>query len=154
MTDVQIKLCSQQYINKMKFTILTTLTTLVALSSAQPTQLHGLQTHDLEARKKSAAVSGKMTFYTPGQGSCGVINTENDMIVAVAPSVFGTYANPNASPACKKTMTITCNGKTVKAAVKDRCAGCGANDIDVSPAVFKVCGDLNAGTMTVSWTTN
>lgn len=137
----------------MQFTVLTTLTALVALSSAQPTQLHGAQTYELQAEKR-AAVSGKMTYYSPGQGSCGVTNIDSDMIVAVSPSVFGTYANPNASPACKKTMTIKCNGKTVKAAVKDRCAGCGAKDIDVSPAVFQVCGALSTGAMTVSWSTN
>lgn len=136
----------------MKSIILTTLTTLVALSSAQPTQLHGLETYELQARKRTN--TGKMTYYTPGQGSCGVTNTDTDMIVAVSPSVYGTYANPNSSPMCKKSITITCNGKTVKAAIKDRCAGCGANDIDVSPAVFKVCGPLSTGAMTVSWATN
>lgn len=136
----------------MKSIILTALTTTVAFSSAQPTSLHGLQTFELQSEKR--ANTGKMTFYTPGQGSCGVTNTESDMIVAVAPSVFGTYANPNASPMCKKSITITCNGKKVKAAIKDRCAGCGAKDIDVSPAVFKSCGSLSTGAMTVSWVTN
>ncbi|KAJ4413745.1 hypothetical protein N0V82_008334 [Gnomoniopsis sp. IMI 355080] len=137
----------------MKSTILATLTTLVAFSSAQPTQLHGLQTYELQTEKR-AALTGKMTYYAPGEGACGVTNTATDMIVAVAPSVYGTYANPNASPACQKSMTINCNGKTVTAAVKDRCAGCGANDIDVSPAVFEVCGALSTGAMTVSWTMN
>lgn len=136
----------------MKSIILTTLTTLVALSSAQPTQLHGLDTYELQARKRTN--TGKMTYYTPGQGSCGVTNTDTDMIVAVAPSVYGTYANPNSSPMCQKSITITCNGKKVKAAIKDRCTGCGANDIDVSPAVFKTCGPLSTGAMTVSWATN
>lgn len=133
----------------MKFTILTTLTTLVALVSAQPAHLHGRQAHELQAEKRT--VSGKMTYYTPGQGSCGVTNDENDMIVAVSPSVYGTYANPNSSPACHKTVTIKCNKKTVKAAIKDRCTGCGVNDVDVSPAVFKACGDLSIGAMKVSW---
>lgn len=139
----------------MKFTILATLTTFVALTPAQPTQFHGRQTQELQAEKRAAVtVSGKMTYYSPGQGSCGVTNNDNDMIIAVAPSVYGTYANPNASPMCKKTVTINCNGKTVKAAVKDKCYGCGAKDIDVSPAVFKACGALSVGVMTVSWAAN
>lgn len=137
----------------MKSIILATLTTIVALSSAQPTSLDGLQTYELHQSEKRAN-TGKMTYYTPGQGSCGVTNTESDMIVAVSSSVYGTYANPNSSPMCKKSITITCNGKKVKAAIKDRCAGCGAKDIDVSPAVFKSCGSLSTGAMTVSWVTN
>lgn len=98
-----------------------------------------------------AAATGRMTYYTPGQGSCGATNTATDLVVAVPAAAFGTYANPNASPACQMTATITCGSKTVRAAVRDKCPGCGAADIDVSPAVFKLCGDLSLGVMQVSW---
>lgn len=146
----------------MKFTtLLTTTFAVLHAATAQPTQqqqqFQVRQTHEVPAEEKrttTASGSGKMTYYTPGLGACGVTNDDTDMIVAVSPSVYGSYANPNSSPMCQKTMTITCNSKTVKAAVKDRCAGCGTKDIDVSPAVFEACGDLSAGVMTVSWTTN
>lgn len=129
-------------------TILTTLTALAALTTAQPT-------HQLHAAVEKRAHSGKLTYYTPGMGSCGVTNSNTDMIVAVSPSVFGTYPNPNNSPLCQKSITITCpNGKKIKADVKDRCAGCGVDDLDVSPAVFEVCGSLDLGTMKVDWDMN
>lgn len=102
---------------------------------------------------KRAQHTGRMTYYTPGQGSCGATNTEADLVVAVSSSVFGTYADPNDSPVCQDKVTITCgsSGTTVTAAVVDLCESCGADDIDVSPAVFSQCGDLSVGTMTVSW---
>lgn len=100
---------------------------------------------------RSQTGTGRMTYYTPGQGSCGATNTASDMVVAVSAATFGTYANPNASPACQMTATITCGKTTVRAAVRDKCPGCGAEDIDVSPAVFKLCGDLSLGVIQVSW---
>lgn len=100
---------------------------------------------------RSQTGTGRMTYYTPGQGSCGATNTASDMVVAVSAATFGTYANPNASPACQMTATITCGKTTVRAAVRDKCPGCGAGDIDVSPAVFKLCGDLSLGVIQVSW---
>ncbi|KAF3771274.1 expansin-related, partial [Cryphonectria parasitica EP155] len=95
--------------------------------------------------------SGKMTYYAPGLGACGATNTNADMIVAVPSIVYGTYANPNSSPVCKKTVTITAGSTSVKAAITDRCAGCGASDIDVSPAVFKKFGDESLGKIAVTW---
>lgn len=141
----------------MKFALITSLTTLIAVTYAHPlslklqapTQFHERQTHDLELKSRSQ--SGKMTFYTPGQGSCGVTNSASDMIVAISTTMYGSYANPNSSPMCQKTIAINCNGKTIKAAVKDKCMSCGVADIDVSPAIFSQCGDLTLGTMTVDW---
>lgn len=120
-------------------------------------QTTGLASDHHHAHARAApAFSGKMTYYAPGQGACGATNGAGDMVVAIPASVYGTYANPNASPMCQKTVTITCpgGGKTVKAAVRDRCAGCGGGDIDVSPAVFQVCGDLALGKMAVGWDVN
>lgn len=128
----------------------TALTTLLALATASPLHMTPAQGITLSPRD-DATTSGSMTYYSPAQGSCGVTNTDTDLVVAVASSVYGTYANPNASPACGQTATITCGSTTVTATVRDRCAGCAATDIDVSPAVFEKCGDLSVGKMAVSW---
>lgn len=141
----------------MKTTLTMVLTTFLAVGSAKPLHQARDQTTPaaVVAARTAPARSGKMTFYSPGQGACGVTNVDNDMVVAISPSLYGTYANPNASPMCQKTANITCpGGKTIKAAVRDRCMGCGAGDIDVSPAVFKVCGSLDLGKMAVGWDIN
>lgn len=140
----------------MKFVLISSLTTFIAITGAHPfmspqspAHLRGRQTNDVQFETRSH--SGKMTYYTPDQGSCGVTSSSSDMVVAISTSMYGSYANPNSSPMCQKTVAIDCNGKTIKAAVTDKCMGCGADDIDVSPAVFSQCGDLALGTMTVTW---
>lgn len=143
----------------MKFTTATTtaLTSLLTLTTAQPLDLHAARdtTITLSALQPRAQHTGKMTFYTPSQGSCGSTSSEADLVVAVPQAVYGTYANPNASPMCAKSVTITCpGGKKIKAAIKDKCMGCAADAIDVSPAVFSQCGSLGLGTMVVGWDVN
>lgn len=145
----------------MKFTT-TIFTLLTALTAAAPLE-HQPQTlsYDIEAQYNSTSPAagiverklqtGKMTYYTPGQGSCGKTNTETDLVVAISKGMYGTYANPNASPMCSKSASIKCNGKTIKAAIRDKCMSCGNADIDVSPAVFKQCGSLSTGVITVTW---
>lgn len=143
----------------MKFTTTTILTLLTALTAAAPLEPQTISV-DLENGEaqnitdnaiEKRSQSGKMTYYTPGSGSCGATNSETDLVVAISTSMYGTYANPNASPMCKKSASIKCNGKTIKAAIKDKCMSCGKGDIDVSPAVFKQCGALSQGVITVTW---
>lgn len=136
----------------MKIIITALLAAAAALTSARP--LHQPDARGGVGRLETRSRSGKMTWYQPGEGACGVTNTASDMIVAVPAAVYGTYANPNSSPMCKKTVRITGGGKTVQAAIKDKCLSCGAGDIDVSPAVFSKFGDLSRGTMGVSWVVN
>ncbi|KAK7698963.1 hypothetical protein SLS64_012018 [Diaporthe eres] len=144
----------------MKFTTTIFLTLLTALTTAAPLEPQTLpyELQDSEAQNvTSQAVverrsqTGKMTHYTPSMGSCGKTNTEKDLVVAVSKSMYGTYANPNASPMCSKSVSIKCNGKTIKAAIRDKCMSCGNGDIDVSPAVFTQCGALSTGVITVTW---
>ena len=146
----------------MKFTTTIFLTLLAALTAAAPLEPQPQTlSYDIEAQYNSTSPdvtiverklqTGKMTHYTPGQGSCGKTNTENDMVVAISKGMYGTYANPNASPMCSKSASIKCNGKTIKAAIRDKCMSCGNADIDVSPAVFKQCGSLGTGVITVTW---
>lgn len=136
----------------MKFTITTILTSLT-LATAQPHTLH--QPTNRDAAAAGPQHTGKMTFYTPSQGSCGITNTGTDLVVAIPQAVFGAYANPNASPMCAKSVTITCpGGNKIVAAIKDKCMGCAPDAIDVSPAVFSQCGNLGLGTMVVGWDVN
>lgn len=96
---------------------------------------------------------GELTYYTVGQGACGendsgADNSEN--IVAISHLLMGTLSNDN--PMCGKTITISANGKTATATVKDKCMGCNMFDIDVSEKVFETLwGNLDAGRTTVSW---
>lgn len=144
----------------MKFTTTIFLTVLTALTTAAPLepQTPPYQLQDSEAQNSTVQVlverrsqTGRMTHYTPGQGSCGKTNTETDLVVAISKGMYGTYANPNASPMCSKSVSIKCNGKTIKAAIRDKCMSCGNGDIDVSPAVFTQCGALSTGVITVTW---
>ncbi|KKY37024.1 putative riboflavin aldehyde-forming enzyme [Diaporthe ampelina] len=144
----------------MKFIITTVLTVLTALTTAAPLEPETLPYDLQEGEAKNVTVEvvverrsqkGKMTHYTPSMGSCGKTNTEKDLVVAVPNGMYGTYANPNASPMCSKSASIKCNGKTIKAAIRDKCMSCGNGDIDVSPAVFTQCGPLSAGVITVTW---
>lgn len=144
----------------MKFSTTILLTSLAAFTVAAPlepqtlpydTQEVGAQNTTVHAIVERRSQTGKMTHYTPSMGSCGKTNTESDLVVAISTSMYGTYANPNASPMCSKSASIKCNGKTIKAAIRDKCMSCGKGDIDVSPAVFKKCGALSVGVITVTW---
>ncbi|KAI4860319.1 RlpA-like double-psi beta-barrel-protein domain-containing protein-containing protein [Hypoxylon rubiginosum] len=92
------------------------------------------------------AFQGDITYYTPGLGSCGETNTEADMIVALSPSQFEAQAD-----LCGKTIAITVGHENATAKVVDKCPGCTAESIDVSPAVFKQIGSLDEGRLKVTW---
>ncbi|KAG6356175.1 hypothetical protein INS49_015562 [Diaporthe citri] len=144
----------------MKFTTAIFLTLLTAFTTAAPLEPQTVpyELQDSEAHNATAQVlverrsqTGKMTHYTPSMGSCGKTNTEKDLVVAISKGMYGTYANPNASPMCSKSVSIKCNGKTIKAAIRDKCMSCGNGNIDVSPAVFTHCGALSTGVIAVTW---
>lgn len=45
---------------------------------------------------------------------------------------------------CSSSLPLA-NGKTVNAKVVDKCPGCAANDVDLSPAAFEKLADLELG---------
>ncbi|KAI1650949.1 RlpA-like double-psi beta-barrel-protein domain-containing protein-containing protein [Daldinia loculata] len=92
------------------------------------------------------AFSGDLTYYTPGLGSCGETNTETDMVVALSPVQFTT--DPQA---CGKKIQIHMGDATATATVVDKCPGCSADSIDVSPAVFQSLAPLTVGRAKVEW---
>ncbi|KAI0860046.1 riboflavine-aldehyde-forming enzyme [Xylaria cubensis] len=88
------------------------------------------------------AFSGDMTYYYPGLGSCGWTNGNNDAVVALSPSKSGD---------CGKTINIHYQGKSTTAKVVDKCPGCAADAIDVSPTVFSKLANLDQGRVSVTW---
>lgn len=102
--------------------------------------------------------SGSLTWYTEGLSSgnptaCGTVHAVTDHIAAISPADYGTYANPNNSPVCGKKIRVHGpNGKSVVVKVADRCAGCAAGDVDVTPVAFKGLGyATSVGRVAVSW---
>ncbi|KAK8112187.1 RlpA-like double-psi beta-barrel-protein domain-containing protein-containing protein [Apiospora kogelbergensis] len=95
----------------------------------------------LEARS-----GGDMTYYNPGLGSCGLTNGDGDAVVALSPAQYA--AHPDA---CGKSIVINYGGKTATATVVDKCPGCSADSIDVSPSIFQSLESLDAGRVQVSW---
>lgn len=97
--------------------------------------------------------SGDMTYYTVGMGACGENDTgkdDSENIVALSHELMGTQSNGN--PYCGRTITISYNGKTTTAICRDKCMGCGIDEIDVSTKAFlEIFGDLGVGRHTVDW---
>ncbi|KAI0427198.1 riboflavine-aldehyde-forming enzyme [Xylaria sp. FL1042] len=89
------------------------------------------------------ANSGDMTYYNPGLGFCGWTNGDNDAVVALSPG--------EVNGKCGKMINIHYNGKTASAKVVDKCPGCGAGSIDVSPTVFRALANLDLGRVHVTW---
>ncbi|KAI1256082.1 hypothetical protein MGN70_002243 [Eutypa lata] len=103
------------------------------------------------ATSSVVAFSGDATYYTPGVGACGENNGPSDHVVALPVSQYGNCPNPNDCPSCKKSINIHYKGKTVTAAVKDKCPGCSGDSIDLSPAVFEQLEKLDVGRIQVTW---
>ncbi|KAK7460920.1 hypothetical protein VKT23_008848 [Stygiomarasmius scandens] len=82
--------------------------------------------------------SGSATFFNPGLGACGFTNTDSDFIVAVSSQIFN-------SGLCNRQMNVNFQGRNVQVTVVDSCPGCGAGDIDLSPAAFSQLASLDAG---------
>lgn len=95
----------------------------------------------------TASKSGDMTYYAPGLGSCGTTSTESDPVVALAPEQY----TAGGDGICGKTITINYNGKTATAKVLDKCMGCSADSIDVSPSVFSQLANQAQGRVQVTW---
>lgn len=109
----------------------------------------------------SGESTGDMTYYTIGKGSCGEDDTGKDTTISIVALSVAQMANgeqtsnTNDNTLCGKTITITANGKSTTATVKDKCQGCADDDIDVSEKVFiDIFGSLDAGRSKVTWSFN
>lgn len=92
----------------------------------------------------AATYSGRGSWYDPGLGGCGTTNTASQLVVAIPQQNFS-------SAQCGKTVQVTYGGKSVIAKVADSCPACGANDLDLSPAVFQALAPLAVGVEPITW---
>ncbi|KAI0640873.1 RlpA-like double-psi beta-barrel-protein domain-containing protein-containing protein [Trametes meyenii] len=108
--------------------------------------------------RAAASGTGDATLYATGLGSCGMVNTDADLVAAVDHQTFDTFpgagANPNANPICNKQLTAkTADGKSVTVTVVDRCVGCALGSIDLSPTAFLRLVPIEVGRLHgVTWT--
>ena len=63
---------------------------------------------------------------------------------------MGTQSNGN--PFCDKTISVSANGKTITATVRDKCMGCPMDTIDGTEKMFmELFGSLDGGRLPVKW---
>ncbi|KAI0687405.1 plant expansin [Cytidiella melzeri] len=104
--------------------------------------------------------SGDGTFYETGLTACGVVNTDDQYIVAVSQYLYDSFpgyvgGNPNANPICGKSLTAHYEGRAVTVTVTDRCTGCAEFDLDFSMAAFQQLASLDVGRLQgVTWSFN
>ncbi|ORY11355.1 hypothetical protein BCR34DRAFT_328018 [Clohesyomyces aquaticus] len=108
----------------------------------------------------AAAQTGELTFFNPGSGACGgePEMSENELAVAISWEIFdlgkNLYGSPelageyqgmvNASKIVTDGSSMLCNrwvrawmGDAAKEfMVRDRCAGCRPQDLDIQPGIF------------------
>ncbi|KAL2004652.1 hypothetical protein VTN00DRAFT_3180 [Thermoascus crustaceus] len=98
--------------------------------------------------------TGDLTYYNPALGSCGITSTDSDNICAVSHLVFDVASrgsDPNQNPLCGMKLRLRRDGRSVDVTVVDRCVGCKATDIDVSPGVFAKLANIDQGRVLVQW---
>ncbi|KAG9690657.1 hypothetical protein KCU95_g8707, partial [Aureobasidium melanogenum] len=103
---------------------------------------------------------GDLTYYSTGLGSCGITSSDSDMIVAVSHYVFDAASkssDPNQNPLCGLKLRASRydeqvgERRSVDLKVVDRCVGCQATDLDVSPAAFDKLAARASGRVDVTW---
>ncbi|KAJ1925023.1 hypothetical protein GGI09_000930 [Coemansia sp. S100] len=95
--------------------------------------------------------TGDGTFFSPGLGSCGLTNSDSDLIAAIPAPQYGTNANPNNAEVCGKCALVKGPKGQVKVKITDRCPVCKTGDLDLSPSAFQQIGDFDAGRIPISW---
>lgn len=104
--------------------------------------------------------TGDLTYYSPGMGACGIVNSESDKIVAISHLVFDAAqvgSNPNSNPLCRKKIRVSRFNeqagaqRSVDLTVTDRCVGCKATDIDTTTPVFDSLADHDKGRVVTNW---
>lgn len=96
---------------------------------------------------------GHLTYYNlHGLTACGRSYGNDDLVAAIAPGHF-TAPNPNRDSVCGKRAKIVdpTTLKSVVVTVWDKCEGCGADDVDVSPAAFERLKPKTVGRFKVVW---
>ncbi|KAI0019213.1 hypothetical protein F4780DRAFT_453309 [Xylariomycetidae sp. FL0641] len=108
--------------------------------------------------------AGEMTYYITGPGACGYNDPDGASrnIVAIPVGFWNSIStltsygvNQPANPLCDKTITITGNGRTTTALIRDQCPSCADDHIDVSEHTFiDLFDSTDAGTEQITWWVN
>ncbi|KAN0109226.1 RlpA-like double-psi beta-barrel-containing domain containing protein [Russula decolorans] len=93
--------------------------------------------------------SGRGTYYTTGLGACGNQNSDDQLVIAIPPGMYGAAVGPG--PHCGQKVNIRYGRKSAKAMVVDKCPSCPGDSIDMSPALFKKFAKLAVGVIDVTW---
>lgn len=92
--------------------------------------------------------TGEATYYdfADGSGNCSFPATPDDLMVAAMNQTD--YAG---SAACGACVRVEGPNGSVDVRIVDRCPGCPAGDIDLSPDAFSRIAELSAGRVPISW---
>ncbi|KAI1261387.1 RlpA-like double-psi beta-barrel-protein domain-containing protein-containing protein [Xylariaceae sp. FL1019] len=93
----------------------------------------------------AAANSGQMTWYDPGLGACGSINSADQAVVALNIADYADGAH------CGQWITIQGNGKQTAGMVVHHCPTCGSGGVDASRATFDDIAPLDHGVVDINW---
>lgn len=107
--------------------------------------------------------TGELTYYDPGGpgfGSCGEVHYADDAICAVSHLVYDSVAksaNPNENELCGRMIRVSRvderDGKrrSIDCMVVDRCEGCKAEDVDLSPGMYNKIAAEELGRVRGEW---
>lgn len=102
--------------------------------------------------------TGDITYYYPGLGACGWNSNESDGVVAVSRLVWDAVqvgTNPNTNSLCGRRIRVRRefdgSARSVDVRVVDRCVGCKAYDLDLTPEVFTRLANHEDGRVKASW---
>ncbi len=102
-----------------------------------------------------AVQTGRGTWYEVGNDNCGTSSTNEDLVCAIAKTLYDSNANSDSvSEYCGKTITATYQNKNVVVKVVDSCESCSESDLDFSPAAFKELASLDTGEIEIEWSWN
>ncbi|PPQ64042.1 hypothetical protein CVT24_008855 [Panaeolus cyanescens] len=89
--------------------------------------------------------NARMTFFTPGLGACGVVNTDADHVVALNGAQWDGGAH------CNQNVVINANGVTTTATIVDLCPGCPFGGLDLSTGLFSMFASTDLGVISGTW---
>jgi len=133
----------------MKFTTaFSLLAAVVGIASAAPATN--------VARASAPTHTGQATFTDFAVGSCGISNSDSELVVGVSSEFFndfpGATSNPNKNPICNKQLYAAYKGKHVTVKIVDTCVGCGKYDLNFSPTAFdKLASEDDGRIYNVQW---
>ncbi|TFK95831.1 hypothetical protein BDV98DRAFT_598204 [Pterulicium gracile] len=109
-------------------------------------------THTLERR-----ATGDATWYDvqAGYTACGMLVKNTSYTVAVSAARYDATkvdGNPNNNKICGRKIRVRGPLRTLDGFVRDRCAGCKYDDVDLSPTLFQqIVGPLGIGRRQITW---